>query len=89
MAGFAMMGINYEEGGTGVLNLSLISEFRGDSYAMGGDTNSITIPNFMKKYNPNVKGASVLSHIVSYCSGETCGFPASICKSLIFSLLKV
>jgi phospholipase B1 len=78
MAGFAMMGIDYD--GSGILNLSLISEYRGNSYAIGGDTNSVTIANFMKKYNPNVKGASVLSHLVSYCSGDLCTFPLSRCK---------
>lgn len=78
MAGFAMMGIDYE--GAGILNLSLVSEYRGNSYAIGGDTGAVTLSNFMKNYQPNVQGASVLSHIVSYCSGDTCGFPETLCK---------
>lgn len=78
MAGFAMMGIDYE--GAGIFNLSLVSEYRGNSYAIGGDTGAVTLSNFMKRYQPNVKGASVLSHLVSFCNGDTCGFPATICK---------
>lgn len=79
MAGFAMNGLDYEGGG--ILNLSLVSEYRGNSYAIGGDTGAITLANFVKKYNPNVKGASVLSHIVSYCGGNNCKAPLSLCKS--------
>ncbi|KAI8087473.1 hypothetical protein BDF21DRAFT_486033 [Thamnidium elegans] len=85
MAGFAMMGLDYEAG-TGALNLSLISEYRGNSYAIGGDTNAVTLANFMKKYNPDVQGASVLSHLASICHGPLCGFPITACmKSYIFS----
>lgn len=78
MAGFAMMGVDYE--GSGILNISLLSEYRGNSYAIGGDTNAVTIANFMKKYNSKIQGASVLSHLASLCNGKTCGFPASLCK---------
>lgn len=89
MAGFAMMGLDYEAG-TGPLNLSLLTEYRGNSYAIGGDTNAVTIANFMKRYNPNVKGASVLSHLASFCHGTNCNFPLSACKSfsIFLSLLK-
>lgn len=75
-----MMGVDYSEGGSGALNFSLISEYRGNSYAIGGDTGAVTLANFIKKYNPSVQGASILSHLVSYCSGDTCGFPETICK---------
>lgn len=78
MAGFAMMGIDYE--GSGILNLSLVSEYRGNSYAIGGDTGAVTLSNFIKRYQPNVQGASVLSHIVSFCQGDSCGFPETLCK---------
>jgi hypothetical protein len=78
MAGFAMNGIDYE--GSGHLNLSMISEYCGNSYAMGGDTGAITLADFVKKYNPGVKSASIVSHIVSYCSGPKCGLPLSLCK---------
>jgi phospholipase B1 len=78
MAGFAMMGVDYN--GTGALNLSLISEYRGNSYAMGVDTDAVTLPNFIKHYNSSVQGGSILSHIVSYCQGNSCGFPETLCK---------
>ncbi|KAI9477877.1 MAG: hypothetical protein EXX96DRAFT_229104 [Benjaminiella poitrasii] len=80
MAGFAMMGVDYE--GSGALNLSLVSEYRGNSYAIGGDSGAVTLANFIKKYNPDVKGASVLSHVVSFCSADTCGFPTSAYRPL-------
>ncbi|GAN07733.1 phospholipase a2 [Mucor ambiguus] len=80
MAGFAMMGIDYE--GAGILNLSLVSEYRGNSYAIGGDTGAVTLSNFIKKYQPNVVGASILSHIVSFCNGDTCGFPETLYRPL-------
>ncbi|KAI8368206.1 uncharacterized protein BYT42DRAFT_503695 [Radiomyces spectabilis] len=70
MAGFAMMGIN--EAGTGIVNFSSVTEFRGHSYAVGGDKGAVTVPNFLKHYSKSVKGASVGSHIVSYCGADTC-----------------
>lgn len=73
-----MMGVDYDQG-SGLLNLSAISEYRGHSYAIGGDSNAITIANFIKQYNPDVKGASVLTHLASFCHGTTCGFPQTIC----------
>ncbi|KAI8984114.1 hypothetical protein BDF20DRAFT_816011 [Mycotypha africana] len=83
MAGFAMMGIDYE--GSGVVNFSLVSEYRGNSYGIGGDSGAITLANFMKKYQPKVKGASVLSHLVSYCSNDLCGFPLSACMKTMMT----
>lgn len=84
MAGFGMMGVDYE--GTGLLNLSTLLEFRGNSYGIGGDTGAITLANFVKRYNPNVQGASVLSHIASFCNADSCGFPATVCKlSTVYS----
>jgi len=50
----------------------LYKEFRGRSWSIGGDYNQITIPNFIKYYNPNVKGYSVNSHIVEVCNDEYC-----------------
>lgn len=74
-----MMGVDYDTGGSGLLNLSAISEYRGHSYAIGGDSNAVTIANFVKQYSPDVKGASVLTHLASFCHGTTCGFPQTIC----------
>ncbi|KAI7892132.1 uncharacterized protein EV154DRAFT_505727 [Mucor mucedo] len=75
MAGLAMNGIDYEN--SGVFNLSLISEYRGNSYAVGGNTGAITLPNFIKRYNPKVRGASVHSHVISFCTNPYCGLPTS------------
>jgi hypothetical protein len=80
MAGFAMMGVDYNVGGTGALNLSLISEYRGNSYGIGVDTGAVTLGNFIKNFRPNVLGGSVLSHLVSFCEGTICGLPETLCK---------
>jgi phospholipase B1 len=60
MAGFAMMGVDYNI--TGILNTSTATEFRGNSYAVGADSGAVTLPNFAKKFNPLIRGGSVLSH---------------------------
>lgn len=78
MAGFGMMGVDYSR--SGLLNFSTLLEYRGSSYGIGGDTGAVTLGNFVKRYNSNVKGASVLSHLASICSGATCSFPTSVCK---------
>ncbi|KAI9478661.1 MAG: hypothetical protein EXX96DRAFT_571769 [Benjaminiella poitrasii] len=80
MAGFGMMGVDYE--GSGIINISLVSEYRGDSYAIGGDTGAITLANFMKRYNMDIKGPSVLSHLASLCTGAECSFPLSLYRPL-------
>lgn len=53
MADFGLDGIDYEV--SGILNLSMISEYRGNSYVVGGDTGANTFPNFVKNYNTGVK----------------------------------
>ncbi|KAI8973654.1 hypothetical protein BDF20DRAFT_837576 [Mycotypha africana] len=70
MAGFGMMGVDYD--GTGVLNTSFLTEYRGNSYGIGGDSGAVTLANFVKRYEPKVKGASVLSHLVSLCKSGNC-----------------
>ncbi|KAI8875872.1 hypothetical protein K501DRAFT_201698 [Backusella circina FSU 941] len=80
MAGFAMMGVDYQ--GTGIINVSAVSEYRGNSYAMGVDTGAVTLPNFVKHYNSKVQGGSVLSHLASFCNGDSCGFPETIYRPL-------
>ncbi|KAG1407602.1 hypothetical protein G6F60_002083 [Rhizopus arrhizus] len=86
MAGFAMMGVNHGSDGTGILNVSSILEFRGNSYGIGGDTDAVTLANFIKHYSPKVKGASVLSHIMSFCSAKDCLFPKAFYRPLIDNL---
>ncbi|CAO3625929.1 unnamed protein product [Mucor hiemalis] len=73
MAGYAMMGVDYSPGGAGIMNFSAVSEFRGNSYGIGVDTDAVTIANFIKRYNPGIQGGSVLSRMMSYCKGDSCG----------------
>jgi hypothetical protein len=51
-AGFAMRAGRFWD----ILDLV---EFRGDVFSAGGNPGSITVPNFLKKYNPNIVGMSV------------------------------
>ncbi|KAI9352319.1 hypothetical protein BD770DRAFT_368275 [Pilaira anomala] len=67
MAGFAAAGVQGS-----VINLKSITEYRGISYGGGGDSGAITIPNFIKKYSPKVKGASVGEHLAEICYGPLC-----------------
>jgi len=60
-AGF---GINGIEGG--------LLEVRGHSYAIGGDTNAVTLANFLKFYSPDIQGASLGNHLLEYCGGNNC-----------------
>ena len=39
-------------------------ELRGVSFSIGGDENRTTLPNFLKYFNPNLKGAARGSHII-------------------------
>lgn len=45
-------------------------EFRGVSYAAGGDAGAITLPNILAHYNPNVTGAATGHH-----PPVSCGLP--------------
>lgn len=68
MASFALKGVNYN--GTGLLNASSITEFRGYSYLIGGDEGASTVANFMKHYNPILQGPSKGSHLAEICQGK-------------------
>jgi len=50
----------------------LLSEFRGQSWAIGGDENATTLANFIKYFNPNVTGYSLGKHFVELCYGPLC-----------------
>ncbi|KAF7721874.1 hypothetical protein EC973_003970 [Apophysomyces ossiformis] len=63
MAGFAAAGIQ----GSSILNLKSLYEIRGVSYAMGGNNDATTIPNFIERYSPKLSGASVGKHLVELC----------------------
>ncbi|KAG2206528.1 hypothetical protein INT47_008545 [Mucor saturninus] len=68
MAGFAAEGIQ----GTSIINLKTLNEYRGVSYGGGGDAGAVTVPNFIKKYNPTLKGSSVDEHLIELCYGLLC-----------------
>ncbi|KAG1443131.1 hypothetical protein G6F56_010785 [Rhizopus delemar] len=68
-----MMGINNNP-----LEFGVIKEYRGNSHAIGGDTGAVTLANFVKHYNPNLKGAAVLSHSATLCYGPICNAPLNM-----------
>lgn len=70
MAGFALMGI--DEGGSGILNLSAITEYRGHSWAIGGDNGAVTMANFVKRYSSSLQGPSLGHHLAEICNGLFC-----------------
>jgi phospholipase B1 len=80
MAGFAAAGIT----GSSIIDITSIYEYRGISYGGGGDSGAITIPNFFKRYNSNLRGASVGKHLAEICYGPLC-FPLQ-CKLLILKM---
>jgi len=50
-----------------------LAEWRGVSYAGGGDSGAITMPNLIKRYNKNVRGASTGHNIFpEICFGPLC-----------------
>ncbi|KAI8142664.1 hypothetical protein BJV82DRAFT_613796 [Fennellomyces sp. T-0311] len=73
MAGFALEGVNDGPGGTSILNISSITEFRGQSWGIGGDDGAITLANFVGHYNASLEGPSVGKHLVTLCPGSGCG----------------
>jgi phospholipase B1 len=55
-AGFAM----YAPHATDFNNFSsMLIEYRGDVFSIGGNDGYYTLPNFIKKYNPDLQGASI------------------------------
>jgi hypothetical protein len=55
-AGFAM----YAPHASDLTNFSsMLVEYRGDVFSIGGDDGYYTLPNFLKKYNPSLVGASI------------------------------
>ncbi|KAI9263352.1 hypothetical protein BDA99DRAFT_438457 [Phascolomyces articulosus] len=72
MAGFALEGINDGENGTSLLNASSITEFRGQSWGIGGDEGAVTIGNFVKHFNASSEGQSHGSHLATICYAKLC-----------------
>ncbi|KAI9318206.1 hypothetical protein BX666DRAFT_2105389 [Dichotomocladium elegans] len=70
MAGFALKGINDGPGGTSILNSSSITEYRGQSWTLGGDSGAISLGAHLRRYSPNILGLSVGSHLAELCYGN-------------------
>ncbi|KAG2233944.1 hypothetical protein INT48_009757 [Thamnidium elegans] len=68
MAGFAAEGIQDNT----IINIKNLMENRGISYGAGGDAGAVTVPNFIKKYSPKLKGSSVSDHLAEICFGPLC-----------------
>ncbi|KAI8147358.1 hypothetical protein BJV82DRAFT_575349 [Fennellomyces sp. T-0311] len=64
MAGFGMMG-----SGSG---LDSMTEYRGQSYGIGGDANALTVATFTKQFSPDLVGPSTGERLVSLCAGGFC-----------------
>lgn len=60
-AGFGIMGAEGD-----------LNEFRGKSWAIGGDAGETTVPNFLRTYTPDLQGAAKGSHLLEYCAGPEC-----------------
>ncbi|OAD01374.1 hypothetical protein MUCCIDRAFT_165262 [Mucor lusitanicus CBS 277.49] len=61
MAGFAAKGVQDNN----FFNIKNLYENRGISFAMGGDDNTVTVPNIINYYSYNLVGSSKRDHIIS------------------------
>ena len=84
MAGFALEGINDGNGGTGLLNISAITEFRGHSWGIGGDDGAYTLANFMGHYNASLEGPAVGKHLITLCPGTL--YYLLLCSVILLSI---
>ncbi|KAI8147361.1 hypothetical protein BJV82DRAFT_552106 [Fennellomyces sp. T-0311] len=50
------------------------AEYRGNSYAIGGNTNAITLAKFFQHYSPLLKGASIGERLATGCTGKILSF---------------
>ncbi|KAF7726749.1 hypothetical protein EC973_008437 [Apophysomyces ossiformis] len=66
MAGFGARGLKKPL----LLNPGTLEEYRGISFAAGGDLNETTVPNFIMRYNPHVLGPSIGKRMISYCADD-------------------
>jgi phospholipase B1 len=51
---------------------TVLKEYRGLSFSVGGDANRITLPNFVKHFNKHLQGASIENHRGEWCFGKLC-----------------
>lgn len=57
---------------TGFGILGALNETRGSSFSMGGDSGAITLPNFIKYFNPALVGYSKGTYPAEVCYGDNC-----------------
>ncbi|KAI9496151.1 hypothetical protein BDB00DRAFT_810723 [Zychaea mexicana] len=70
VAGAFMLGMNAEEEG---LDINSFSESRGESYAIGGNSDAVTLAKFIQHYSPTVRGASIGSRFpTTPCVDDDC-----------------
>ncbi len=55
-----------------MIDTELIHEYRGISFAMGGDPHAVTLPGFLQHYRADIVGASRGTHLVELCQGDLC-----------------
>jgi len=49
-----------------------LDEFRGANFALGGDSDIISVPNILRKFSPNLVGDSKGTHLIEVCYGVLC-----------------
>ncbi len=47
-------------------------EYRGANFALGGDSDVVTIPNMFRKFSPELVGDSKGNHSIEVCYGILC-----------------
>ncbi|KXS17783.1 hypothetical protein M427DRAFT_54372 [Gonapodya prolifera JEL478] len=52
--------------------IAVTLENRGISYAIGGDSKYLTLPNLISRYNTDLTGPSIGDHLVELCFGPLC-----------------
>ncbi|KAJ3287273.1 hypothetical protein HK104_008676 [Borealophlyctis nickersoniae] len=52
--------------------ITAINEDRGIAFSMGGDPGAVTLPNIIRKYQPDIIGASTGTHFPEICWGALC-----------------
>ena len=69
MAGLALEGINNGTGGSRTMGFNSITEYRGQSWGIGGDDGAVSLANMVSHYNPSLTGRSHGSHF-PFCRGK-------------------
>ena len=49
-----------------------LNEYRGANFALGGDSDVISVPNILRNYSPNLVEDSKGTHLIEVCYGVLC-----------------